>query len=114
MLKHLECDDWSGLCAAVRSVAEQVLRVRHALSDLTEQCALAFEAQCAARQEQLRSRLATLPSTHSAEREQLQHEMDETARIARLLAAEVRRPVVRLDAAGVVFLSESRLEDIGA
>ena len=49
--------------------AEQVLRARHALGDLTEQRALAFEAQCATSQEQLRSRLAALPLTSGAELE---------------------------------------------
>jgi ATP-dependent helicase HepA len=114
VLKHLECDDWSGLCDSVRSVAEQVLRARHGLGDLTEQCALAFEAQCAAGQEQLRSRLAALPSTRSTEREQLEGELDRSARIAQLMAAGVRQPIVRLDAAGVVFLSDHKLKEISA
>lgn len=102
--------DWTSLCDAVRYAAEQILRERHQLAELVNGLSASFEAEVSLAHDQRRSRLQALTPTRETERSQLENELGEAEFIAQALLEGIRRPVVRLDAAGVVFLSGRRLE----
>ncbi len=111
VLERLGISDWSGTCESVRTVAENLLLAKHNLAELTERCAQALEREVTIAQEQRLSRLQAFAEDRDAERAELEAEIEASDQNARLLAGGIRAPLIRLDAAGVIFLSEHLLKD---
>jgi ATP-dependent helicase HepA len=102
VLKQFGSTMWAELCADARRVAEESLRLQHDLTNSTRRLASEFEAIGALVQEQGRSRMEALVGW-SEEQSQLRDEVEEAEHIASQIAAGIRAPHIRLDAAGVVF-----------
>ncbi|AOS46100.1 RNA polymerase-associated protein RapA [Lacunisphaera limnophila] len=100
---------WSDLCAEARDSAEKALRGRRNLDELAQAAYAEFERTTAMATEQIASRLAAL-ATFPAEKAQLQRELATENKRVTEIAAGLRRPRLRLDAAGAVFLAGSAFE----
>ena len=107
-IPDLTLNAWASLCEAARDAAERVLRGRNNLITLTERCACALEADGAMAREQAESRIAALasqPDVQECQRKELNFDRQLTA----ILACGIRKPTVRSDSAGSVFLAGSSL-----
>jgi ATP-dependent helicase HepA len=105
VLEKIGCGNWTDLCGAVRAECEARLRSIHALETLTAEKTAALEGLAKEILMQLSSRLTALAADRVAEREALEEEIMQMTFLYQSMADGIRRPVVRLDAAGVVFLS---------
>jgi ATP-dependent helicase HepA len=105
VLEKVDCGNWTDLCEAVRAECETRLRSVHALETLTAEKVADLEVLAAEIHTQLISRLAALAVDRVAERDALKEEILQMRFLYESLADGIRQPVVRLDAAGVVFLS---------
>jgi ATP-dependent helicase HepA len=94
---------WRVLCAKAREAAEKSLREQLQLKELTKQKAEQAARSAALRRAQQESRVAHLaPALRKAEREALK--LDEA--IAAAIEKGIRKPAIRLDAIGAVFISK--------
>jgi ATP-dependent helicase HepA len=109
VLERVDCGNWTDLCAAVRAECEARLQSIHALETLTAEKVAALEILATEVRTQLTSRLATLAADRVAERDALEKEILQMTFLYESLADGIRQPVLRLDAAGVVFLSPNAL-----
>jgi hypothetical protein len=109
VLEKVDCGNWTDLCGAVRAECEARLRSIHALETLTAEKAAALEVSATEIHTQLTSRLAALAADREAERDALKEEILQMTFLYESLADGIRQPVLRLDAAGVVFLSPNAL-----
>jgi hypothetical protein len=75
------------------------------LETLTAEKAAALEILATEVRTQLTSRLAALAADRVAERDALEKEIRQMTFLYESLADGIRQPVLRLDAAGVVFLA---------
>jgi hypothetical protein len=105
VLEKVDCGNWNDLCGAVRAECEDRLRSIHSLETLTAEKAAALEILATEVRTQLTSRLAALTADRVSERDDLEKEIRQMTFLYESLADGIRQPVVRLDAAGVVFLS---------
>jgi ATP-dependent helicase HepA len=105
VLEKVDCGNWTDLCGAVRAECEARLRSIHALESLTAEKVAALEALATEIRSQMTSRLAALAADRVAERDALGKEIVQMNFLYESLADGIREPVVRLDAAGVIFLS---------
>ncbi len=99
---------WRELCIDAERAAQDWLHRRHALADLTLRQAEAFMKVAATAREQRASRLATFIEGTS-EWIRLREEIEDTQQNDAAIADGVRRPQIRLDAAGVVILAGGAL-----
>jgi ATP-dependent helicase HepA len=94
---------WQTLCAKARAAAEKALREQLHLKELTKQKAEQAARLAAVRLAQQESRIAHLaPAERKSERESLK--LDEA--LAAALEKGIRKPAIRLDAIGAVFVSK--------
>lgn len=105
VLENVDCGNWNDLCGAVRAECEDRLRSIHSLETLTAEKAAALEILGTEVRTQLTSRLAALAADRVAERDAIEKEIRQMTFLYESLADGIRQPVLRLDAAGVVFLS---------
>jgi ATP-dependent helicase HepA len=105
VLEKVDCGNWTDLCGAVRAECEARLRSIHALETLTTEKAAILETMATEIHTQLTSRLAALAADRGAERDALKEEILQMTFLYESLTDGIRQPVMRLDAAGVVFLS---------
>lgn len=105
VLEKVDCGNWTDLCGAVRAECEARLRSIHALETLTAEKAAALEILATEVRTQLTSRLAALAADRVAERDALEKEILQMTFLYDSLVDGIRQPILRLDAAGVVFLS---------
>jgi ATP-dependent helicase HepA len=105
VLERIDCGSWTDLCGAVRAECEARIRSIHSLESLTAEKVAVLKVQATEVQTQLTSRLASFSADRVAERDSLKEEILQMKFLYESLADGIRQPVVRLDAAGVIFLS---------
>jgi ATP-dependent helicase HepA len=94
---------WEALCAKARQAAETALRERLHLKELTKQKADQAARLASIRLAQQESRIASLAAAERKE-ERAQLKLDEA--IAAAVETGIRKPAIRLDAIGAVFVSK--------
>ncbi|MDB4275035.1 hypothetical protein N9846_04595, partial [Akkermansiaceae bacterium] len=106
VLQTLEIQDWVGLCAQVRSVAESILREQTNLKSVIAECVSCFEGEMKIVTEQAKSRLEVFGDQHQGLEKELEAQLEEGSRVQ----SAISQPKVRLDSCGAVFLSSRELE----
>jgi ATP-dependent helicase HepA len=104
------CDQWTDLCDSVRSAGERLLVEKYDLQSLIQSKADALTTSRAIAKEQLISRLEAIPETLASERVALEQEIQLARSLTRTLVSGILYPLIRLDSAGVVILSDQPLE----
>jgi ATP-dependent helicase HepA len=104
------CGPWTDLCESVRSVGERLLVEKHDLQSLIQSKADALTEVRAITKEQLISRLEAIPEILTSERVALEKEIQFARSLTRALVSGILYPLIRLDSAGVVILSDQPLE----
>lgn len=99
---------WQSLCESTRNEAEKMLRERHGLKALAERCCADLIEKQAMDEQQCASHLEAFKG-NSGEQAGFRAEMDQRRSMVETIISAIRTPSVRLDAAGVVFLSASAL-----
>jgi ATP-dependent helicase HepA len=99
------CGQWTDLCDSVRRAGERLLVEKHDLQSLIQSKADALTTVRAVAKEQLVSRLEALPETLASERAALEQEIQLARSLTRTLVSAILCPLIRLDSAGVVILS---------
>ena len=110
-LSAINCDDWVGLCKSVRIHSEKALSQRHKLPDKIEKSLEGISERHCLMEEQLKCRIKSTSSCAEAEKARLLEELDEISHNREILKQSISAPMVRLDSAGVVILSNTKLED---
>jgi ATP-dependent helicase HepA len=109
-ISRTECGQWTDLCDSVRSAGERLLVEKHDLQSLIQSKADALTKVRAIAKEQLISRLEAIPETLASERVALEREIQLARSLTRALVSGILYPLIRLDSAGVVILSDQPLE----
>lgn len=104
------CQNWNDLCNSVRGVAERLLVEKYDLWTLAQSKVDALTEARAAAKEQMISRKEALPEALASERVALEQEIESARLLTRSLVAGILDPLIRLDSAGVVILSNQSLE----
>ncbi len=103
LVKSYPAAKWKTLCEKARAAAETILRDHLQLKQLTKEKAGRAERLAAVRQAQQESRIAHLAPAERKEEKALL-KLDES--IAEAIIKGIRKPAVRLDAIGAVFVSK--------
>lgn len=100
--------DWHGLCVRARRHAEDRLRSSESFIGLCRTHAERVRTEAAAVQDVFRSRIARLSGSAKSAEEEAARLDDE---LGQYVAAGIESPTIRVDAAGVIFLSASPLPE---
>jgi len=106
------CDRWSDLCESVRGAGERLLVEKYDLQSLAQSKADTLTTARALTKEQLISRMEAIPETLVSERAALEQEIQLARSLTRTLITGILYPLIRLDSAGVVILSDQPFEPI--
>ena len=108
--RHYSLVNWTDLCRSARECAERKLFEKTDLLTLSEQLALKAESKCAHVKEQMLSRIEALRGSKSEKVHGLEDlKLQESVQL--FLAKAIRKPAIKVNSAGVVFLAGMPLEE---